>query len=89
MPPIRGQEPRTEQIFIGQAAEIVSAFMAHNSVPPAGLPNLLRTLHDALASLGELEPVEAAPEPLRPAVPIQKTGPDKHIISLEDGRKLE
>ncbi len=63
--------------------------MAHNSVPVGELPNLLRAVHDTLASLGKPEPVEAPAAPLVPAVPIKKSVTDEYIVSLEDGRKLK
>ena len=63
--------------------------MAHNSVPPAELPNLLRSVHDALLSLGVSAPAEVSAEPLNPAVFIKRLVTDEFIISLEDGRKFK
>ena len=75
--------------FIEQAAEIIGAYVAHNSVPATELPNLLRSVHDTLASLGRPAPAEAPSELLRPAVPVKKSVTDEFIISLEDGRKFK
>lgn len=74
---------------IEQAAEIVSAYVARNSVPVAELPNLIRSVHDTLSKLGQPAPAETAAEPLKPAVPVKKSVTDEFIISLEDGRKFK
>ncbi|GJD63770.1 MucR family transcriptional regulator [Methylobacterium frigidaeris] len=70
--------------FVALAGSIVSAYVAHNSVPAADLPGLIASVHGALAGLG----APAAPEPvkLEPPVPIRKTVTPDHIISLEDGK---
>ena len=75
--------------FIEQAAEVVSAYVARNSVPIAELPNLIRSIHNTLSTLGQPAPVEPSAEPLKPAVPVKKSVTDEFIISLEDGRKFK
>jgi predicted transcriptional regulator len=47
------------------------------------------SVHNAFTSLGKSPVVEAAAEPLKPAVPIKKSVTNEFIISLEDGRKLK
>lgn len=46
-------------------------------------------MHAAFGNLGKPPVIEAAAEPLKPAVPIKKSITDSFIISLEDGRKLK
>ena len=70
-------------------AEIVAAYVARNSVPVAELPNLIRSIHGALAGLGSAPAVEVAAAPLVPAVSVKKSITDEYLISLEDGRKLK
>ena len=70
--------------LIAMTASIVAAFIAHNRIAPAGLPDLLTSVHASLTSL--TKPAEPAPEPLVPPVPIRKTVTPDAIISLEDGR---
>ena len=75
--------------YIEQASEIVAAYVAHNHITPAEMPNLIRAVHEALSSLGKPAAAEATAEPLKPAVSVRKSVTDDYIISLEDGRKFK
>jgi predicted transcriptional regulator len=67
---------------------IVAAFVSHNSVSSADLPQLLAQTHAALSALRQ--PAEIAPvEKPAPAVSIRKSVTPDYIISLEDGRKFK
>src|SRR5271166_63286 len=57
---------------ISLSADIVAAYVSHNSVTPVGLAALIESIHGALSRLGA---VEAGPktEALVPAVPIRKS----------------
>ncbi|ACA21137.1 transcriptional regulator, MucR family [Methylobacterium sp. 4-46] len=68
-------------------SDIVSAFVSHNNVPVAELPNLIRGVYESLGSLGK--PVEPEPVKLTPPVPIKKSITPDAIISLEDGRSYK
>jgi predicted transcriptional regulator len=68
-------------------ADIVSAFVSHNSVPTGELPGLINSVHAALQGLGA--PQEETPETLAPAVPIKKSITPDFIICLEDGKKFK
>ena len=82
--------PDTNQSALTEmTTELVSAYVAKNSVPAADLPALIVSIHAALDGLGRPAPVEIAPEPLKPAVPVKRSVTDDYIISLEDGRKLK
>ncbi len=74
---------------IEMTAEIVAAYVSRNSVPATELPNLIRSIHQSVSMLGAAPAVEAAAEPLKPAVPVKKSITDEYLISLEDGRKLK
>ncbi|KMO31309.1 MucR family transcriptional regulator [Methylobacterium tarhaniae] len=65
-------------------ADIVSAYVANNSVTAHDLPTLIASTHAALTRLGA--PAEPEPVKLEPPVPIRRTVTPDHIISLEDGR---
>jgi len=66
-------------------AEIVSAYVANNSIQAGNLPELIASVHSAVVGLG----APPAPEPPTPAVnPKRSVFPD-YIISLEDGRKFK
>lgn len=66
-------------------AEIVSAHVGNNAVPPSDVPVLIKAVHEAL-----LETLDSAgqdePE-LVPAVPIKRSVQRDYLICLEDGRK--
>src|SRR5277367_896188 len=73
---------------VSMAAEIVAAYVSHNSVTPGGLPALIESIHGALMSLGG---VIAAPkaEPLVPAVSVRKSITPEYLICLDDGKRFK
>ena len=81
----------SSQSQIEMAADIVSAYVSKNSIPPSDLPALIDAVHKALGAIttgkrtGESEP---APE-LKPAVPIKKSVTDDFLICLEDGKRFK
>ena len=76
--------------YVSLAAEIVSAYISNNSVPPGEVAPLLARVHAALAGLagGTAEPAATA-EPPQPAVPVKKSVTAEYLICLEDGRKFK
>ncbi len=74
---------------IEMTAEIVAAYVSRNSVPASELPNLIRSIHQSVSTLGASPAAEAVVEPQKPAVPIKKSITEDYLISLEDGRKLK
>jgi len=73
---------------VSLAADIVSAYVTHNSVPPGGLPALIESVHLALTNLGAAEAVPE-PEALVPAVPIRKSVTPAFLICLDDGKRFK
>lgn len=79
-------------------AEILVAFLNHNSISPAELPSLVRQVRAALLDRPALNerPTETNVEPMRPAeeiearprpaVPIDQSVKWDHLVSLEDGK---
>ena len=68
---------------------IVSAYVSHNSVRAADLPELIASVHSALSGLsGAPAAPAAAVAPPTPAVPVKKSVTDDYIICLEDGKKF-
>ena len=74
--------------LIDLAADIVSAYVSNNTVPAADLPALISDVYAALQKTNTGE-VEAAPEPLKPAVPVKKSVTPDYIVCLEDGKKFK
>ncbi len=65
-------------------SKIVSAYVSKNSLPPGELPQLIRTVNEALKT-----PEQAAASRPEPAVPIKKSVHPDYVICLEDGMKLK
>jgi len=76
---------------ISLAAEIVSAFVAHNSLPSAELPALIQSVHASLTRLasGAATPAVAEPVAPTPATTIRKSITPDYLICLDDGRKFK
>jgi predicted transcriptional regulator len=72
--------------YVELAGDIVSAYVANNSVQVSDLPSLIESVHSALRETAEGKP---EPEPLTPPVPINRTIHGDYIISLEDGRRYK
>ena len=75
--------------YIELAADIVSAYVSNNSVAASELPGLIAEVHAALVRVGSGESAVAAPDNLRPAVPVKKSVGTDYIICLEDGKKFK
>lgn len=86
----------TEQTvdYVNLTADIVSAYVSNNPVPPAELAQLIGRVHTALNQIATngapVEAEAAAPAgPLTPAVPIKKSVTADYIVCLEDGRTFK
>ncbi|GGE97089.1 MucR family transcriptional regulator [Sphingomonas prati] len=66
-------------------SDIVSAHVANNIVAAADLAGLIKSVYEALATVGEPEPVEA--ETYEPAITVRKSlANPNHILSMIDGK---
>lgn len=74
------------QNVLGLTAQIVSAHVSNNSVPPDALPSLIQEVYKTLAGVGREAP---PPEKPQPAVPVKRSVFPDHIVCLEDGKKLK
>src|SRR3972149_11661502 len=70
------------------AAEIVSAYVGGNTVPPHELPRLIETVYSSLAGLATKSDGSSVVASA-PAVPIKKSVTADYIICLEDGKKFK
>ena len=67
-------------------AEIVSRYVAKNSVAIDQLGGLIATVHQTLSGLGTNTPASTlAPEKLAPAVPIRRSVQPDYVVCLECG----
>ncbi|MGI3902378.1 MAG: MucR family transcriptional regulator [Janthinobacterium lividum] len=74
---------------VEMTAEIVSAYVEHNSVPVSELPALIKAVHESLDVLSGARKPEVVAEPQQPAVPIKKSLSHDHIVCLEEGRRFK
>jgi predicted transcriptional regulator len=74
--------------LVEMAAEIVSAYVSANQVPPQDLPGLIRTVYSALNEVSGTAPV-SQDLTQEPAIAIKKSVTPDFIICLEDGKKFK
>jgi predicted transcriptional regulator len=69
-------------------AGIVAAYVSRNAVAADAVPDIIRTVHQALEGLtrGAPQPTEERP---KPAVPISRSVQHDYIVCLEDGKRLK
>jgi len=81
-------EGRSSEELLRLGAEIVAAYVSRNAVSADAVPEIIRTVHQALEGLsrGAPPPVEERP---KPAVPISRSVQHDYIVCLEDGKKLK
>ncbi len=70
-------------------ADIVAAFVSHNSLPVAELPGLIASVDAALRGLVSRLPADAETEKPTPAVPIKKSITPDYLVCLDDGKKFK
>ena len=70
-------------------ADIVSAYVANNTVAPAELAGLIHEVYQALDRAATHAPRPLDDEELKPVVPIKKSVTDEYIVCLEDGKKFK
>jgi predicted transcriptional regulator len=69
-------------------ADIVSAYVSRNAVAADAVPEIIRTVHQALQGLSRGAPVAIEEKP-KAAVPIGRSVQHDFIVCLEDGKKLK
>jgi len=82
------RDARNPPDILAMTSGIVSAYVAHNSVPVAELTRLIERVHATLIEIGNGAAQEARTE-LKPAVSVKKSVTDDHIVCLEDGKKFK
>ncbi len=70
-------------------AEIVSAYVSKNSVPPSELPALLQSVHERLAKIASGAVTPAEPPAPTPAVTARQSIKPDYLVCLDDGKKFK
>lgn len=71
--------------ILKMTADVVAAYVGHNSLPAADVSSVINTVYGSLRRLENGKNME----PPKPAVPVRKSVTRDHIICLEDGKKLK
>ena len=79
----------SDQDKLRWSADIVAAFVSQNTLPAAGIPDLIRSVYDALSHLDQAPAPARSLEKQKPAVPVSKSINDDYIVCLEDGKRLK
>jgi len=80
-------QPELQLDFASITADIVSSYVANNSVHRSDLPSVIASVHAALQGLAA--PKQAEPEKPQPIVSVRKSVTPDFLISLEDGKKYK
>ena len=85
MPPSNSADP------LALTGEIVSAFVAYNSLRSIELPALIQAVHAELAKIisGAVAPAAPAAEAATPAVSVRKSITPDYLVCLDDGLKFK
>ena len=68
--------------------QVVAAYVGHNSVGEAQIPEVIKSVYASLAGLNGLTELSAKAKQ-KPAVPIKKSITADYLVCLEDGKKLK
>ncbi|MEX2650060.1 MAG: MucR family transcriptional regulator [Alphaproteobacteria bacterium] len=74
--------------ILHMVADVVSAYVSNNQVVANQLPEVIKSVHAALAEQQEGRRDEPAEAP-KPAVSVRKSVTPDYLICLEDGKKLK
>ena len=69
------------------ASSIVAAYVTKNRIAANEIPDIIRSVHGALAGLSSPAPSDTTTP--KPAVPIRKSVTAEYIVCLEDGKRLK
>ena len=75
--------------LLEMAADIVSAYVSNNEVKADSLPSLIESVYASVEGIAKDDAdIDTAPRP-EPAVLIEDSLTDDHLICLEDGQKFQ
>jgi len=74
----------SDEEMLRMTANVVSAYVGNNNLPPTQIPDVIKTVYGSLTTLSR-----TGRDLPRPAVPVRRSITPDYIICLEDGRKLK
>lgn len=83
-----GPEGPSGEELLRLGSGIVAAYVSCNSVSADAVPEIIRTVHQALEGLSRVAPAPADERP-KPAVPVSRSVQHDFIVCLEDGKQLK
>jgi predicted transcriptional regulator len=83
-----GAAKTAEDELLRMTTEVVAAYVSNNTLATGQLGDVIHAVYNSLRSL-DGQVVEAAPEVLKPAVPVRKSVTPEYLVCLEDGKKLK
>jgi predicted transcriptional regulator len=83
------QESLSGDEVLRLSADIAAAYFSNNAVSPSAIPEVIRSVHEAVLSLQSTPAPAPVAEKLKPAVPISKSVGEDYIVCLEDGKRLK
>ena len=83
-----GAPKTTDDELLRMTTEVVAAYVSNNTLATGQLGDIIHAVYNSLRSL-DGQVIEAAPEALKPAVPIRKSITPEFLVCLEDGKKLK
>jgi predicted transcriptional regulator len=81
-------EVMSDQDVLRLSAEIVAAYVSHNTLQAGSITDVVRQVHGALSGLSRPQPI-APPPKQKPAAPVSRSVQADFIVCLEDGAKLK
>jgi predicted transcriptional regulator len=73
--------------LLRMAADVAAAYVSNNTLPPAQITDVIKTIYASFVSLERADGGLSANT--KPIVPIKKSVTPEYIVCLEDGKKLK
>jgi predicted transcriptional regulator len=81
-----GKNGISEQEMLRMTADLVSAYIGHNPIPAAKIPDVIKMVFGSLTTLNRFP---QAANGARPPIAIRRSVTPDYIVCLENGRKLK
>jgi predicted transcriptional regulator len=83
------QSEISQQDLLRLSTDVVASYLSNNTVAASSIPEIIRSVHESLSRLGQVDTAPRPVEKQKPAVSVSKSIQDDFIVCLEDGKKLK